>query len=99
MWRASMKSYFGVYSVKLIRKKTAQTWKVLTNSLVRGYATNNFSGLERICGEWILTKIKSCKFHFKDSANKHRKNFEEEQKLTFKALVIEVLIALTEEGY
>ena len=54
---------------------------------------------EKIYGEDILVKIKDCEFHFKDSVNKHAKSFEEEHKLTFKALANELLIALTEEGY
>ena len=62
-------------------------------------ATSSFSDLERVYGEDILAKIKGCEFHFKDSVNKHAKCFEEEQKLTFKALANELLIALTEEGY
>ena len=62
-------------------------------------ATSNFNGLERIYGEVILAKIKGCKFHFKDSVNKHAKFFEEEQQITFKALANELLIALTEERY
>ena len=62
-------------------------------------ATSNINGLERTYGEEILAKIKGCEFHFKDSVNKHAKSFEEEQKLTFKALANELLIALTEEGY
>ena len=62
-------------------------------------ATSNFNGLERIYGEVILAKIKGCEFHFKDSVNKHVKFFEEEQQITLKALVNELLSALTEEGY
>ena len=61
--------------------------------------TSNFNGLEGIYGEDILAKIKGCEFHLKGSVNKHAKSFEEEQKLTFKALSNELLIALTEEGY
>ena len=62
-------------------------------------ATSNFNCLERIYDGDILAKIKGCEFHFKDSVNKHAKFFEEEQKLTFKTLANELLIASTEEGY
>ena len=36
-------------------------------------AASNFNGLERMHGEDILSKIKGCEFHFKDSVNKHVK--------------------------
>ena len=60
-------------------------------------ATSNFNGLEIIYGEDILTKIKGCKFHFKDSVNRHGTFLKEEQKLIFKILAEELLIALIEE--
>ena len=60
-------------------------------------ATSNFNGLEIIYGEDILTKIKDCKFHFKDSVNRHGTFLKEEEKLIFKILAKELLIALIEE--
>ena len=91
-------SCFSVYSMKLIRKQ-ATNEKFHPTGWSTDMATSNFNGLETTYGEDILTKIKGCEFNFKDSVNKHAKCFEEEQKLTFKALANELLIALTAEGH
>lgn len=42
-------------------------------------ATNNFNDLERVYGEGILTRIKGCKFYFKDSVNRNAKFVEVEK--------------------
>lgn len=41
--------------------------------------TNNFNDLERVYGEDILTRIKGCKFYFKDSVNRYAKFIEVEK--------------------
>ena len=59
---------------------------------------SNFNGLQSVYDEDVLSKIKGCEFHFKDSINRRvRILHEKEQK--FKELATELLYAMTPESY
>ena len=59
---------------------------------------SNFNGLQCVYGEDVLSKIKGCEFHFKDSINwRVWILYEKGQK--FKELATELLYAMAPESY
>ena len=59
---------------------------------------SNFNGLQSVYGEDVLSKIKGCEFHFKDSINR-RVRILHEKGQKFKELATELLYAMTPESY
>ena len=59
---------------------------------------SNFNGLQSVCNEDVLSKIKVWKFQFRDLVNQRvRKLYVKGQK--FKELATELLYAITPESY
>ena len=61
-------------------------------------ATANFSGLSIVYGEDVLTKVKGCEFHFKQSAERKVKTLNNKGQ-EFRNVAVGLLIASTPEAY
>ena len=61
-------------------------------------ATANFSGLSIVYGEDVLTKVKGCEFHFKQSAERKVKTLNNKGQ-EFRNVALGLLIASTPEAY
>ena len=59
---------------------------------------SNFNGLQSVYGEDVLSKIKGCEFHFKDSINR-RVRILHKKGQKFKELATELLYAMIPERY
>ena len=59
---------------------------------------SNFIGLQSVYGEDVLSKIKGCEFHFKDSMNR-RVRILHEKGQKFKEFATKLLYAMTPESY
>ena len=65
---------------------------------VSDMATSNFNGLECIYGEDVMTKIKGCEFHYRQSINRHCNTVGNDSE-KFKNMATEMLVASTPEAY
>ena len=69
----------------------------------KGWCTDmagaNMNGLRKVFGEDVLTRIKSCKFHFKESRNRMAKKLNDAAGELFKELCNEMLESSLEEAY
>ena len=61
-------------------------------------ATANFSSLSIVYGENVLTKVKGCEFHFKQSVERKVKTLNTKGE-EFRNLALRLLIASTPEAY
>ena len=61
-------------------------------------ATANFSSLSIVYGENVLTKVKGCEFHFKQSVERRVKTLNAKGE-EFRNVAIRLLIASTPEAY
>ena len=65
---------------------------------VTDMATANFSGFSIVYGEDVLTKVKGCEFHFKQSVERKVKTLNTKGE-EFRNLALRLLIASTPEAY
>ena len=57
------------------------------------------NGLKKVFGDDILTRIKSCEFHFKESRNRMARKLGENDGEEFKGLCDEMLVSSLKETY
>ena len=69
----------------------------------KGWCTDmagaNMNGLGKVFGEDVLTRIKSCEFHFKESRNRTAKKLNDADGELFKEICNEMLESSLEEAY
>ena len=69
----------------------------------KGWCTDmagaNMNGLQKVFGDNVLTRIKTCEFHFKESRNKMAKKLDEDDGKVFKEICDQMLASSLETSY
>lgn len=82
-------------------RKAAGDENVLINP--KGWCTDmagaNMNGLQKVFGDDVQTRIKSCEFHFKESRNKVARKLGGDAEEEFKDLCDELLTSSMKETY
>ena len=79
-------------------RKLNTTEKISSMQVGHDMAKANFSGLSIVYGEDVLTKVKGCEFHFKQSAERKVKTLNNKGE-EFRNVALGLLITSTPEAY
>ena len=101
-WTASMRTAtmllnYGI-SLTTCTEKWIQQKKFFPCDWVMDMTTANFRGLSIVYGEDVLTKVKSCEFHFKQSVKRKVKTLNTKGE-EFRNLALWLFISSTPEAY